>query len=519
MKRKISLKACVHTGLTAAFAVWIVYMVWPLISIAQYTHSTTDDYWMSLSVHKVWEATHSIFAAFWEAVKITVSQWLYHDGCFISMLMMALSPVAFNEKYYKFTAYFVLFTLIAAVYFASYVFFRKKLEFSWMASTVMGSIILFLLVCYVPSPGEGFYWWPGGANYTFFFSLFLVLQSFVVMYMTQKKTVWLVLSCIFAAVGCQGNLLTALSGTCVLFLEMLYLFKRDGAKKNGMILVFLLSVVSMLVSVLAPGNFIRGAEDIGKNNFFMTVILAVKNGSVFFAAFHRKGGLVYYLFLAVVSLYAFLHSKVSFRFRYPLLFCAAAYLVYCSSMAPVEFTGIPYYARVQDLIYYNVVTVSSVCIVYLTGYLSVFLKKAMDKEGRPVVERAGNVSVFVLAGFGALLLAFSLTHPFGTTSFAAKTHLGNMDAQLFDKRINDRFVSFYDDNVRIVEFECENNVPSVFFFNDVDTMNQKAFFIENGTRIVADYFYLEDKNAVFEELKYMNLLTYYFDKDEIIMHR
>ena len=157
------------------------------------------------------------------------------------------------------------------------------------------------------------------------------------------------------------------------------------------------------------------------------------------------------------------------------------------------------------------------CIVYIMGYVSVVIKRRLSSStqtGQPCAK--WKLTVFaVYAAAGADVMVFSMFNYLKTTSYAADVHLKNGDAQRFDKRIDDRFVGYYDTNTRNMELIYEDSVPSVFFFNDTDTMNEKAFYIFDGTQLVADYFYLQDENVVFEELRYDRLLEKYFDKDTI----
>lgn len=514
MKNKINITQIICFVLGIGFLAWIVYLITPVFSIAQYAHSTTDDYWMSYSVHKVWESTHSIISTIKEAFNTAVLAWKYHSGCFISMLITSLSPVGFNENYYKYAAYLTLIMLVVATVVAAYFFLRRRLKLSYGMTIITACMTLYLLINYIPSPGEGIYWWPGASNYTIFFSVFLIGQSFIITYLFEKKVVWFILSCLFSAVLGLGNLLTALSATCVLFFETLYSIKKDRIKKNGMIIIFILGLTGLLFNVLAPGNFIRGSANIDKINVFETVWMSLRDATVFFGAYHNNGSMIYYVFIAIAALYGFMISDCKYNFRYPVVFVIIGYLIYCSSLAPVEYTGVDYYARILNLIYFNSVIVSIVCIIYLMGYLSTIIKKKSD-----VVNKYKNAitSVFVVLCIG--IIFFSLKNNIGTASFSASYFLDNGDAERFDKRIDSRFYGLYDENARVVQIECEKFVPSIFFFNDEDTMGQNAFYIFDGTKLAADYFFLQDENAVFEDLKSENLIKEYFEKDEIIFIR
>lgn len=501
-------------AITVAVIAWIIYIMKPVISVVKYTHSTTDDYWMSFAVHKVWESTHSLPAVFKEALTSAALLYKYHDGCFLSMFLTSLSPVAFNEIYYKYAIYAVFFMLISSIYFASFVFLVKKLRLSVTSSVITGSIFLFLCINYMPSAGEGLYWWPGGVNYTVFFAVFLFTQSFIALYMMKNKIIWLVLSAIFAFVSCQGNLISALIGVCVIFLEALYImFKGDKKRKFGISIIFLFAFISILISVLAPGNYVRGAGKIGENNIFMTIIQSIKHASLLYVDFNKNNGVVYYIFLIIMSIAAFMNSDTEYKFPYPAAFCVLAYLVYCAGLAPVIFSGVLFYARIHDIIYLYMVLTNTACIIYLSGYISSKIKEKCSLS----LDKIKNISLHILGIASGAMIIFSCVNQFNTTAFSARTYLTNGDAQRFDERIMYRFCAYYDDNVKVVEFEHEQCAPGIFFFNDTDTMNEKAYFIFNGTKIAADYFALQDENAQFNQLEYDNLLSRYFDKEQIIM--
>lgn len=489
--------------------IWLFLMMKPLFAISQYSHSTTDDYWMTLTVHDTWDNTKSLFLTLKEAFRCTVSQYLYHDGNFISMFMLAMSPLVFNESYYGYGAYLALVVLILSTAIISLVIYKKKAKFSWMNAVIITCITVYLFLAYLPSIAEAIYWWPGAANYTVFFAIFLVLHTFCLLYVTERKTKWLVISAIIAPISCQGNLLTALVSTCILFLGWVLLLIIDKKKELRFGIVFGLSLTSLLISVFSPGNFIRGGDDVANSNVFMTVIFSVINGTKLFIRIIKPQMIFYLAIIFIIAFFGFRKSKLNFKFKYTAVVWILGYLLYCASFAPVEYTKIPYYARVLDVLYYHAVTVLIVCTVYTAGYFAQLAQKKAD-----FIEKYENIALPIVA---VIFVIFVCNMQFGTTCFAAKVDLENGSAYKFDERIDGRFYAFYDENVRDVVFEEEVSVPSVFFFSDKDTMNEKAYYIENGTRVVADYFYLEDENAVFDELEYINLLTYYFHKNSITM--
>ena len=99
--------------------------------------------------------------------------------------------------------------------------------------------------------------------YTFFYSLSLFLFGFALLTFLENKTgrrrVYAFLACLFGAIVGGGNYPTALLSTLVLVLMAVLLAIGKNARWRSLLPALLFLLASFLLSIVAPGNAVRGA--------------------------------------------------------------------------------------------------------------------------------------------------------------------------------------------------------------------------------------------------------------------
>lgn len=123
---------------------FFISMVRPVIVIAQYSHPTLDDYWMSLAVYRKWCETHSVLAVISEAFKYTVGIYRTWDGNFLSMFLTSMSPIVFGEAAYPFTFYFMFTTFVLGAAMATYGLLYKR----WHMPIINSISIMLLFIIF-----------------------------------------------------------------------------------------------------------------------------------------------------------------------------------------------------------------------------------------------------------------------------------------------------------------------------------------------------------------------------------
>lgn len=479
MKKLNKLKKLTDNGLLDALFVIVLFLMTyiPFLLLGMYNHSNTDDFWMSVGVHHTFVETGSLIAAFKRAVSDCIWIWKSWDGCFLSMLFTILSPVAFSEDLYC-----IVYPIISASLFIgtgafAYMILRKILRMEKFSFIAVWLMMVIMMIQFVPYYGEAYYWWPGAVNYTFFFSVFLLTQSLVAGYLYTGRKSYIVSACLTGFCTGLGNLMTALVGAFVIFLEMLF-FNAILKKKNrnGMHIILAAAFAGLMINVLAPGNTIRGGSNLFDNSVINAVISAITGATYFIGAYFKKTMTVYVLLLAAVIYKAMGNIKTDFRFKLPGLFFIISYGVYCALWAPVTYTGVQIYARLGNQLFLGQMLLLTANLVYFCGWLH----KNVVKKRRMWVE---NTAVFVCM---AILVAYFIPNSYLYNSEAARVQVISGNARQFDEQVDERFDLYYDDTIKDVYVKPVEYIPGLFFYTDTSFDSLTDYFNKNFIEVIED---------------------------------
>ena len=145
-------------------------------------------------------------------------------------------------------------------------------------------MITFTALQFTYMPSDSFYWYNGAIYYTFFFSLMLFLFSSLIVMATAKrnwtKPVYFIISLILAFIIGGGNYTTALFTPIVLGGITVYAIYKHDKFSIPYALTTLVAFISLIVSMIAPGNAIRqaGVEG-GPSDYSCFCLLFCLNGA------------------------------------------------------------------------------------------------------------------------------------------------------------------------------------------------------------------------------------------------
>ncbi|MCR5216364.1 MAG: hypothetical protein K6C69_05465, partial [Lachnospiraceae bacterium] len=348
MKEKISLMGVLCTVLWA----YVLYQIYPIWRLSWYAHTNQDDWWMSFPVHGEWVDTHSVWktlVAAWDRGVFIYKTW---DGCFLSMTIGSIPPSVFGEKYYCLTFSIIVGMLLLGAYSFFWVVLRCLGKYRKSEVLAVLALLTLILLEMFPFIKEGYSWWVGGINYTFFYGVFLLSQAFLVYYLVKKSKISLILGSILSFCVGLGNLLTGLLNPEVVIVEavVLWLVGRFGAEKKTYDFKFFIpvccSVVGLGINVLCPGNLLRGDGLLG-NNPFLAIKDAIVLSTQMIATFHKASMIPIYLTMGMILLYGAVRAKsqVSVTFVHPVGVSVVLYLLYCSVITPIVYVGTTIYGR------------------------------------------------------------------------------------------------------------------------------------------------------------------------------
>lgn len=450
--------------------------MWPLLSISRYNHSNADDFWMSSNSHFVWEDTHSFLTTVASGFQNAVTIWKNWDGCFLSMFIGCLPPVVFHEKYYKYTFVIIagMFALGAtALLFVLLVRMFKFPVTHWLLIT-MAMLIMFFN--FMPSIKEAYYWWVGGINYAFLTGILLLSQAFLLEYIVSGNKICLGFGSFFAFCVGIGNLLTGLVNPVILVLELVVLILVYKKEKLLFIIPAVCGIAGLLCNVLAPGNLIRGGDELFRNPVLSTIFNTIVVSAKFIPEFCQKPMFCFFLLVLVVIVDGMTKRKAPFQFRYPLVFVMISFGVYCSAFTPVVYVGSAYYGRCKNISFYLFLFMLLVDALYVTGWVfnkfSLQLKDAVKK---------GMIYVALVL----MLISVRVDWLYFDSELARESmRIGQ--AQEFHAKVMGRFNKYYDDSIREVYVEPIDWIPTVFYWDDDCLRDLEHYFQKDFIKVLEE---------------------------------
>lgn len=241
------------------FKVVLWISILPLLVIAFYNHSTSDDFSYGWMTRIAWVDTHSL----WEVIKAVMlnvkETYFTWQGSYSAIALFTLQPGIWGENVYFLSTFIILGLFV----FSYFYFFRKVcckiLKCNTKIGSISASVALFLSIQMAPSPAEAFFWWNGASYYVIFHSLALIfIINFIICVYEDQCSVkqWIGLSLLGIFIA-GGNYITMLLAMELMGCAIVYSIYNRKTVTPKIIIIFLLSLVGFLVNCLSPGNAVR----------------------------------------------------------------------------------------------------------------------------------------------------------------------------------------------------------------------------------------------------------------------
>ena len=407
-------------------------------------------------------------AGVFHAIYQTLAQNVW-EARFSILILSALQPAAFGEHFYRITPYL----MIGSVILSQFLLLRECIagqakENRWLILPI-GIPMAILQVLYCPYPEESFYWYNGSVNYTFVYSLSLVLLTLYLEIALRetgkaKRVVLTVLACLLAILVGGNNFSTSVSTMCLLIcLQILFLICRKDAFRRTWI-VTLLETLSVLMCVTSPLTATRLNGNFGgstANSPLMAIWLSLERTFLNIISWTNLKVL-----LLLVLLIPFLWKavrKMNYEFRFPGLFTALTFGVYASqATATIYVDGTMGGGRQGAILWYFYVLWMVANVLYWCGWIAKRVLKAEKSEKADLLAQKYLLRYFAVTG--ALLAAVVL---FGnvqsTTSYRAYRMWRNGWAQAYGAGWEERITVLKDDSVKNPVFRPLNYVELLMY--------------------------------------------------------
>lgn len=358
-----------------AILILIISMI-PVFYLTFYNYATGDDIniasWTHVAVMEGRSASEVVKAA-WDGVKSFYYGW---GGNWSACILWAIEPSVWGEDVYHITGYIALFFILGGSGILLWYINKKFLNGSKMLFTIVFSLYSFLIIQWIPAGHTAIFWFAVVANYIIPYGLMLFSIKWIDKYLETSQTRFLVYSGLALIFIGGAGLMTVVVSFEILFLFICYTFfyKKSRFKGLGLLIVMVLFLLSAGANVLAPGNSVRAGGELsfGVSDIFGTVLESIVRGTQNAGQYFIYSRFLWlYVPLIVLLSWEFIDAKeCAIKFRFPGLFIAVTYLMYCSAYAPMAFMkdidGSSGHTNIYWFLFTLWITIS---VGYVVGYL------------------------------------------------------------------------------------------------------------------------------------------------------
>ncbi|MBO7135755.1 MAG: hypothetical protein J6V73_03915 [Spirochaetaceae bacterium] len=463
---------CEKIFFLCVIAVSVLFLL-PMLLLSFYNHPSVDDFSYSLTTHEVWQSTHSIFALIAEAAKTSIRYWHTWQGLYSSAFLLSLQPSIFGEAFYALAAVFIILSLYGSAVLFCYYVFHKKLEFGKLESVSFGFLLAMLCLQWMPSALQGIYWFNGAGNYTFFFSVLLVLAVAVISIsseklekLTAKACLKIAAASVIAFILSGGNHVTAFIGFLMILGFVVYgLSSRKKSYFIGNILPLLCSAIGLILNFTAPGTKARQAA-FQKSGFAKTIILATFRGFE-----NTNTWLNIAIILSLLLMLPFLLRGAKrlvdkgYKFDKPLLvlIIGAAWpcLMFCPPLYAMGHEGD---GRLLNTVYFSIVFILFIEALYICGW---FVSRTDVNLNKLKEDLKPKSRIFAFAGIAFLAMTLLCACVRTSYGYQAALMIANGRAAQYDREADARAEIAENSAGQDIKFKSFTVKPSLLFFADL----------------------------------------------------
>lgn len=439
--------------ISAACVIALAVILWPLLAISKYNYASADDWSYGVHTYQVIRNNEGV-AAFIRAVVDTVrnDNW---EARFANVLLASLQPGIFGEHCYAIVAYLMIGSIIfSEMYLLAQCIGKESRGLILPISIPM--VMIQLLYC--PFPEESFYWYTGAVNYTFIYSLSLVMTALVIRLGMHEITrvnriICSAIACLLAVLVGGDNYATSLSTFCsLLCMQIAFLIWHKKAFKRTWFVV-LIEAISMLKCMTSPLTQTRIDANFGgttANTPLMAIWLSFEK--TFLNIISWTDIKMILLLLLVLPFAWKAVRRVRYSFRMPAAFTMLSFGVYSSqATATLYVDNNMGGGRQCAILWYFYVLWIVANEIYWCGWIA---GRILKPEKSEKVDNLTQKYLLRYCGVVGVLLAVAvlLGNVQQTSSYRAYRMWKNGWAQAYGEGWEERFKVLKDDSVKDVVF-------------------------------------------------------------------
>lgn len=447
-----------------ALVLLTIILLVPILWVSFYTHPSADDFSYGLNTINVIQ-DKGIIGVAKGSIKTLVNFYETWQGTYSAIILFSLNPSVFGNNMYFLTTFIIIGILFLGLYYFLKQILQKVLNVDkvtfWLF--LLGFFLLSLET--LPSKCQGLFWWNGASYYMIFFTLELFeLGLLIKRYILKNKSkLNYIILCILIAVIGGGNFITALQQIILLcFLNIYLIFAK---KDKSAISLFIISILSLGISAVAPGNAMRAALVVGMNPI-KAVLKSFIYGIIKIFEWMTPTNFIVLTLLSVLLYPTYKNSKISFK--YPLIVLVLIYCVFSAEFTPTLYSASNIgEGRLWNIMYISYLIFCIMAIYYIIGFIRarIIEEKIVNKNSYlGIVKLLKQYSFITLILVGGVISINCFYHRGEITSYQTLRILKNGEAKQYDKEYKERIKLLEDKNIKNVEFKELSAYPYPIFY-------------------------------------------------------
>lgn len=436
----------------------------PILWVSFYTHPSADDFSYGINTINVIN-DEGIIGLLQGSIKTLVHFYKTWQGTYSAIILFSLNPNVFGNNMYFLTTFIIIGMLFLGLYYFFKQCIYKILKLDKMTFWIFLLIFFLLAIETMPDKVQGLFWWNGASYYMIFFSLELIEIGLILKrYFIGKKTKlnYILLYLLIAIIG-GGNFITALQQIILLFFLNIYLifYKKD----KSAIPLLLISLISLGISAIAPGNAIRAAAVTGMNPI-KAIFLS------FYYSLHKiftwmtPLNFIVLLVLTLLLFPTYKNSRLSFK--YPLIVLIFIYCIFSAEFTPTLYSA----ANIGEGRLWNIMYISYLIFVVIGIYYIIgFIRKQLIEKNIFSKNSSKNI-ISLVEEYGAWIFLITLglitinTYIDRESMATQQTYrlLKSNEAKIYDKEYKERVKILEDNSIKKVKFKSLSVYPYPIFY-------------------------------------------------------
>lgn len=438
----------------------------PMLLIAQYNFPSVDDFGFGIIMKHALEEQITLRSTVWRIFQEMWRNYIEWEGRFTAVFFNCLQPASFGEKFYVIVPYLMLSLVAIADLFLCYVFFGKFFGANHREVAIIFIVWFSISIQLVPSAVQAFYWYTGAAAYVIFYSLSIIQNTFLLLYIKEenrrKNILYIILNSFINFLVGGGNYVSAMLILLTYIIVFCAMVINKNKKWKALCIPFFMLVIPFIITINAPGNKVRAA------GISIGVISAIWK-SINFAVDSANTWLNISVIIAIIFLIPILWKIVncsSFSFRYPALVTFFSCGLYAAQFCPHAYAlGTKGPARLTNIIFFSFIFFLIFNMFYWLGWLNKKWEKINDIFS---IGCNGSYSlifvIIIVIGLG--MSCNALRNQFPPTSIVACYSLLTGEAKQYYNENQERLILLRDDSIPDVVLKEYTKKPCVLFWDD-----------------------------------------------------